>query len=322
MKSVAATVGLALVFFAVANVDRSVAATIQVDVTVVDAEASPVEGAEVAIEFMQSRGADSVTAMTDANGKVSEKGTGDYGTRVTVNKKGYYQSRIKNGYGDQSLTMVLREKRAPIDMSVMKFSGPVPAGVDRAGFDFSAGDWVSPHGRGATPHIYFEVTGGAEDTFNYLAEVKVSFPGKYDGIYSVVDDSAPESSFRLPYEAAGHDFQSSVEGENMSTGDPSTGVSEWSNTFKDPTTHAYVMRLNTVLDDAGEIESANYGKVRGDFVVWPYWPQGARRDTPTDRVALYFTYYYNEVPNDHNLEFDPRPERLRKLPAKQRVRQP
>ena len=53
-------------------------------------------------------------------------------------------------------------------------------------------------------------------------------------------------------------------------------------TFSKPN---YFFRVRTVLDEHGNVKSALYGKIYGDF--------------------MQFTYYLNPTPNDHNIEFDP-----------------
>jgi hypothetical protein len=55
----------------------------------------------------------------------------------------------------------------------------------------------------------------------------------------------------------------------------------------------FFLRTRVRLDANGKIVSANYAKVVGDFYLVP---QG----------SLMFSYYFNPVPNDRNLEFDPK----------------
>jgi hypothetical protein len=46
----------------------------------------------------------------------------------------------------------------------------------------------------------------------------------------------------------------------------------------------YFFRVRTVMDEKGDVKSAFYGKIYGDF--------------------LQFTYYLNPTPNSLNMEFD------------------
>jgi hypothetical protein len=47
----------------------------------------------------------------------------------------------------------------------------------------------------------------------------------------------------------------------------------------------YYFRVRTALDPNGDVKSALYGKIYGDF--------------------MQFTYYLNPTPNSRNIEFDP-----------------
>lgn len=57
-------------------------------------------------------------------------------------------------------------------------------------------------------------------------------------------------------------------------------------------TQNYFLRVRTELDEKGNVKSANYAKVHGDFEFWA-------------TSEMRFTYYFNPTPNDRNLEFDP-----------------
>jgi hypothetical protein len=60
--------------------------------------------------------------------------------------------------------------------------------------------------------------------------------------------------------------------------------------------------VRTVLDEMGNIKSAHYGKIYGDF--------------------MQFKYYLNPTPNDRNIEFDPKRNLLKNLKAMEQVREP
>jgi hypothetical protein len=70
----------------------------------------------------------------------------------------------------------------------------------------------------------------------------------------------------------------------------------------DPEKHAYFFRIRTVVDSAGQIVSANYGKIYGDF--------------------MNFTYYVNPTPNDRNIEFDPKQNLFTNLKPEEQVTAP
>ena len=71
----------------------------------------------------------------------------------------------------------------------------------------------------------------------------------------------------------------------------------------------YFFRVRTVLNKAGEVESALYGKIHGDFSL--------------DHNGVFgFSYYLNPTPNDRNLEFDTRQNLFTKLRPEEWVSQP
>jgi hypothetical protein len=71
----------------------------------------------------------------------------------------------------------------------------------------------------------------------------------------------------------------------------------------------YFFRVRTILDKDGNIESALYGKIHGDFQLDHHGNIG-------------FTYYLNPTPNDRNVEFDPKQNLFKNLPSSEQVRQP
>jgi hypothetical protein len=57
--------------------------------------------------------------------------------------------------------------------------------------------------------------------------------------------------------------------------------------------HNYYIRVRTKVDDRGNIVSAHYGKIYGDF--------------------MQFKYYLNPTINDRNVEFDPKQNLMKNL---------
>jgi len=56
----------------------------------------------------------------------------------------------------------------------------------------------------------------------------------------------------------------------------------------------FFLRTRVLLDKQGNIVSANYAKVMGDFFL------------DAKHSCVSFAYYFNPTPNDRNLEFDPK----------------
>ena len=66
--------------------------------------------------------------------------------------------------------------------------------------------------------------------------------------------------------------------------------------------HNYYFRVRTVLDGNGNVKSALYGKIYGDF--------------------MQFNYYLNPTPNDRNVEFDPKKNLMENLGPLESVSEP
>ena len=113
--------------------------------------------------------------------------------------------------------------------------------------------------------------------------LEVAFPREKEGIVKVEDAFNLHSVLRMPHQA------------------PEDGYAErlsYSVHHADPPSNprddiGYFLRTRVVLDRQGNIESANYAKIYGEI---DFRAIG----------AISFTYYYNPVANDRNLEFDPK----------------
>lgn len=188
------------------------------------------------------------------------------------------------------------------------------------GFDFDVGEWVAPYGKGKVTDIRFrfrnelkgwkdhvkldeeieygkkvaaarkqewshnqfmekfKITAGKWD-----AQLEISFPGEKEGMHEVAGEIfLPYSQLKMPHEAPAEGY-----------------VPSWRytvNTYLPPTTRenaGFFLRTRVKLNEQGNIVSAHYTKVMGDFQL-----------ATAGRIT--FTYYFNPTPNDRNLEFDPK----------------
>ena len=64
----------------------------------------------------------------------------------------------------------------------------------------------------------------------------------------------------------------------------------------------FFFRVRTVLDERGNVKSANYGKIYGDFMD--------------------LAYFFNPEPNSRNMEFDPTKNLMKNLGPSNHVQQP
>lgn len=181
-------------------------------------------------------------------------------------------------------------------MYAKRLNTHVPALDKPVGFDLTAGDWVGPYGNGAHSDIlftgHFDKRGDGESDFT----LTVSFPNPGDGIQEfTVPDAEKASALRSPHEAPADGYQSQwVQTDNRKPG-------KSIETNRDPNRN-YFFRVRTVLDENGNVKSALYGKIYGDFME--------------------FSYYLDPTPNDRNVEFDPSRNLLNGLPFLAQVKAP
>jgi hypothetical protein len=271
-------------------------------VTVIDELGQPLSRADVEVSYYvsppagQTEGGERIHGPTDTSGVFhgSHSDTGSVTLGFRISKAGYYTSSLGrtlyepeqfdeekvNASRNIVFTVTLRKVGQPIPMYVKHiYKGP-PVFNKPVGYDLMAGDWVAPHGKGVSTDIIFMKTSSLKSSTDYESKLTVSFPNQGDGIQEFgmafrVDDG---SALRSPREAPEAGYQPTLTRETSAhPGQPSK--------FDFDGKRNYFFRVRTVLDERGNVKSALYGKIYGDF--------------------MQFTYYLNSTPNDHNVEFDP-----------------
>ena len=170
------------------------------------------------------------------------------------------------------------------------------------GFDLEAGDWVAPYGKGFHTDIIFtlvhrQITGRLE----YDCDLTVTFPKQGDGIAvaSPVPDTGSE--FKTSRTATENGYQPELD-------------LHYSNTNQPESVFGYFIRVRTELNPDGTVKSALYGKIAGNFRFY------AGTIKPTSGMG--FTYYLNPMPNDRNLEFNPKKNLIKDLKFDEQVKEP
>lgn len=249
----------------------------------------------------------SVRGVTGADGMFSAEGHSDGGYGVRIEKEGYYESglaapRLQEIQGgrwlpwDPVVTTTLRKigQSVPLHAKIVRADVPL---LDRnCGYDLEKGDWVSPHGKGVTSDLIFQISKRYTDRFDFSVKARVSFSNTRDGLVRMkAPDYARYSSFRWE-RFAPEDGYRAPHVIDFSNFHPGSGKSpERSFRTDNEREEGFFLRVRTV-EEGGRIVSANYGKIVGDIMLEP-------RDTKT--CAVMFTYYFNPAANDHNLEWDP-----------------
>lgn len=322
---------ISLIFLAVFSLNSRAEPEAMFTVRVTDETGSVVTNAEVHAGFVESikpgwgwgGGKEKKRqGVTDTNGLCVVKETCQGEAGVAAGKDGYYWSsgyklRFTNYVGtltqrwepwNPTVEVLLKRTGKPIPMYAKWIrDAKIPADGRPIGFDLMKGDWVAPNGRGATPDFimtYRRVNGGKTASGYQIHDttLTIAFSNDGDGIQSIlVPPRRGGSALRLPREAPETDYMTNlVKNAFEHPEKSSTGTSEDQN---------YFFRVRTKKDDKGNIVSALYGKIQGDFSGFDYG-------------KLTFTYCLNPTPNDRNVEFDPTKNLFKNLSSLEEVRAP
>ena len=307
----------------------------QITFRVVDDFGRPVEGATVGVATFERTeiksgegfGEDiykNVDVVTDTNGVAMIESTSPHpNIRYGIHtKSGYYPAEGGNDYRfkessngswqpwNPTVELVLKPVVNPVPM----YDGAlrdrkVPVEGKPVGFDLMKNDWVAPYGKGATADFLFQLDAAPEKTVtNWYGtsprprpvrdnKLTVSFSSDGDGIQTVLVPKAGRSELRLPRQAPAdgyepvlvkHDYD-----EITGTQKENTLVQHHSDFQPDGN---YFFRVRTKKDAQGNIVSALYGEIHGDFNAVHGGGIGS---------TLSFSYHLNPTANSQNMEFDP-----------------
>jgi len=287
-------------------------------VKVVDETGQPVPSANVDVSYYvkpppgQSEASEKISGLTDIDGifKASHQDTRSITLGFYVTKSGYYPSRhghdlymagqfdaktVETSH-NPNLTILLKKVAKPIPMYAKRLDTHIPVLDKPVGFDLMAGDWVAPYGKGMRTDIIFTAKLDKRSERDWDSKLTVSFPNQGDGIQPfTVSENEKVSDLRSPREAPESGYEAQwIKTRRERPDEPSKyGIDDKLNFF---------FRIRTILDDKGNVKSALYGKIYGDF--------------------MQFRYYFNPTPNDHNVEFDPKQNLMQGLKGTEEVSQP
>ena len=275
----------------------------KVTVQVVDEANRPEPGADAEVWYSapprrgSSVGHDKVVGRTDTNGLFTASGRSQFDLVYSARKAGFYTSTksLELGFTEKkrhepwnpTLKLMLKKIGKPIPMYAKATRSNVGEAGRAFGYDLTVGDWVAPKGNGVSTDILFtaQLDKRAENDFDY--KLVVSFPNQGDGIQPFsITELEKTSALRSPHEAPEGGYQPEwIKSQSRRPGEPAVNPLDESLNF--------FFRVRTVLDEKGNVKSALYGKIYGDF--------------------MNFRYYLNPEPNSRNMEFDPR-RNLLKVP--------
>lgn len=270
---------------------------------------NPIAGASADIGYYTNGQPANALGVTDTNGVFSASQSLPV-SRAEVScqaeKPGYYTTWVRRELGPKydpaqwtfTQTLVLKKVGNPIAMYAKSVNLGMPVFDKPAGFDFMVGDWVGPYGKGVNADIIFTAHLDKRDESDADYKLSVSFPKAGDGIQEfAVPDLEKGSGLRSPHEAPTNGYQPQwVQTRSRKPGQAESGNFDLSGNRN------YFFRVRTVRDHEGNIVSAHYGKIYGDF--------------------MQFSYYLNPTPNDRNIEFDPKQNLLQGLRSFEQVNAP
>ena len=270
---------------------------------VTDSLGNSVEGATV-IGFLYPKTeseAEIINGLTDKNGLFSISGKTRSFVEYVTEKEDYYPQKrgthwvfsrktkepcFKDGRWvpwNPTIEVTLKEKRNPIPMYSKEASKELPNN-EAMGFDFKAGDWVTPHGKGKYPDVTIIYTSNNDEWENMNNQLLITMKESEGFIQMPLDTfSLFESAYEAPSTGYEPNMKMELKRENHRT----------LTDIRVPEDHYLVFRTRVEAGGNGEILKANYGKIYR-FI---YGHSG----TPSMGYVR-FTYYFNPNENDRNLE--------------------
>lgn len=295
----------------------------EVKMLVVDDAGAPVVGAKASILFVNGMGSNRSDDLTDVRGVFSARGKGTNSVMLWASKDGHYPARVEglSRDKDHDVKVVLPRILAPVPLYAWSSrSGKsviIPVQNEWVGFDFEAADWVAPRGKGKTADILFrfrnefkgwkkQLEGEIDNLIEETRQLAVlrkeqwtmegfkAFNGKWDGVMEISFPNEGDGIFEekryLAYSPMKLPHRAPTDGY----------VSTWRYEVEDykytplQANFGFFIRSRVKRDPQGKVISANYAKTIGGFNVSP------------SNGLINFTYYFNPVTNDQNLEFDPK----------------
>lgn len=281
----------------------------KITIKVVNEAGIPVTDAEVGVGFNQGGNtwigehkSESIRGASDTNGLFSAQERCMGGIGISVQKEGFYRSSARQDYPgtyqnkkrwepwNPVIEVVLKEIKNPIPMYVKTIRTTIPLIEKPIGFDLERGDFISPYGRGVESDFNILLTGFFNNVKDRESSLTIFFLNEKDGVQEYLAEPVSKDSLCLPHEAPERGYIQNWKELQYLRPDGSR-----LNLGRKKTTN-FIFRVRTVLDKHGNVVKANYGKIHGDIEFG---------FTSPSEAMLIFTYYFNPIPNDRNIEFDP-----------------
>ncbi len=284
---------------------------ITVTMFVKDDEGKPVKGAEIEGTFERSfseTGGAKFKDFTDAGGRWQRRGFTSGNVGGTVWKEGYYMTPFEFKHfklSTKEITptthflpvtnhIVLRKEINPVPMYAREVTLKVPVSGKPMGFDFMAGDWVAPDGKGKVADVVMTLWWTKESSTNWSNRVTIEFPNAGDGLVKIsTNQYFKDCEFNLPRYAPEAGYERELRQTSSREGvvriqDPPVPLRD----------ECFFFRIRAVKAPDGSITKALYGKIRSN-----YQQNGIAAYGDGDTGTINFTYYLNPD-GTRNMEFD------------------
>ncbi len=298
----------------------------EVRIRVLDEDGNPLEGARINASFQAwardepgLEDLDHVVRRTDRDGRAMLAGRSGHGVvPFSVRMDGYYRHVGDARLDGATATGLLTPRQGEIEVTLYRRGNGIrrewkslremrfPMEGEFVGFDFKAGDWVAPHGRGQVAdvemkveYVDLEVPEEILERQPGLGRNQHRFEARFpEGAGIQVHYAHPRrgSDLKFPREAPRDGYQRTLVYESTwyLTDQGVAGVRRTSDLDREDVN--YLIRFRPMFDEEGNVVSVHYGGVAGQL---------AMSDT-LGRAAL-LRYFYNPTPSDRTLEARPPP---------------
>ncbi len=258
----------------------------------------------------------SFKSATGASGNVNFYQDGYYSTmeKVTWAYPDGFEGKRRKG----EIQAVIKPVKNPIPMYATRQTERIwiPELNVSYGYDLVKKSPLPPLGVGEHTDFLFKVTGEYRDMESNDLKLEIHFPNPHDGL---VEFLTPQRLSMTEPHMEGSELISGYEAPETGYVDrierTSKKIPSDARKTKDSNHHRnFYFRIRTRLDANGNIESAYYGKIYGDFDF-----AGGNFSVRGNYASLkWISTYLNPAPNDRNVEFDPK----RNLNPKGNVQRP
>lgn len=291
----------------------------KVTLKVVDESGNPIAGAIASVGYFDHSQPASIDGLTDSNG-VFMASQNSFGGELgfSAKKPGYYPTRepsynldfdYKSTNWNPTPIIVLKKIGNPVPMYAKNARVEIPVINIAVGFDLEKGDWVSPFGAGVFPDLIFQAQRRWAGRHDFDCSVKITFSNQYDGLVPVSVPLAQGSDLRMAGTAPETGYIAAVS-RSLSHTPAAAWVDNESQGNRDMN---YYIRVRSSLDPNGNVRSALYGKIYGDFALDPM---------NSKTLKIFFTYYLNPQQNSRDVEYNPTRDLFKNLSMREEVREP